>query len=88
MIKQGAKLVTGCEGVIEELPASVRAEPVETATSESAARRGEFGSGRTPGRASRTSGLTSSELLAGLFDLELKGVVRQLPGKQFLKVLL
>jgi DNA processing protein len=34
------------------------------------------------------SGLSSSEVLAGLFDLELKGVVRQLPGKQFLKVLL
>ena len=34
------------------------------------------------------SGLTSSEVLATLFDLELKGVVRQLPGKQFLKVLL
>ena len=33
------------------------------------------------------SGLTSSEVLAALFDLELKGVVRQLPGKQFLKVL-
>jgi hypothetical protein len=27
-------------------------------------------------------------VLAALFDLELKGVVRQLPGKQFLKVLL
>ena len=34
------------------------------------------------------SGLTSSEVLASLFDLEMKGVVRQLPGKQFLKVLL
>lgn len=34
------------------------------------------------------SGLTSSEVLAALFDLELKGMVRQLPGKQFLKVLL
>lgn len=34
------------------------------------------------------SGLTSSEVLAALFDRELKGVVRQLPGKQFLKVLL
>jgi hypothetical protein len=34
------------------------------------------------------SGLTSSGVLASLFDLELKGVVRQLPGKQFLKVLL
>jgi len=34
------------------------------------------------------SGGSSSEVLAALFDLELKGVVRQLPGKQFLKVLL
>jgi DNA processing protein len=34
------------------------------------------------------SGQSSSEVLAALFDLELKGVVRQLPGKQFLKVLL
>ena len=34
------------------------------------------------------SGLTSSEVLASLFDLELKGVVRQLPGKQFLKAML
>jgi DNA processing protein len=36
----------------------------------------------------KLSGLTSSEGLAALFDLELKGVVPQLPGKQFLKVLL
>jgi DNA processing protein len=34
------------------------------------------------------SGLTSPEVLAALFDLELKGVVRQLPGKQFLKAML
>lgn len=34
------------------------------------------------------SGLTSSQVLAELFDLEMKGVIRQLPGKQFLKVLL
>ena len=34
------------------------------------------------------SGLTSSEVLAALFDMELRGVVRQLPGKQFVKVLL
>lgn len=33
------------------------------------------------------SGLTSSEVLATLFDLEMKGVVRQLPGKQFSKVM-
>jgi DNA processing protein len=34
------------------------------------------------------SGLSSSEVLAALFDLELRGVIRQLPWKQFLKVLL
>ena len=33
-----------------------------------------------------TSGLNSSEVLATLFDLEMKGTVRQLPGKQFSKV--
>ncbi|HEY6268662.1 MAG TPA: DNA-processing protein DprA [Candidatus Acidoferrum sp.] len=34
------------------------------------------------------SGLNSSEVLATLFTLEMKGIVRQLPGKQFSKVLL
>ena len=34
------------------------------------------------------SGLNSSEVLATLFDLEMKGIVRQLPGKQFCKILL
>jgi DNA processing protein len=33
------------------------------------------------------SGLNSSEVLATLFNLEMKGVIRQLPGKQFSKVL-
>jgi predicted Rossmann fold nucleotide-binding protein DprA/Smf involved in DNA uptake len=33
------------------------------------------------------SGLNSSEVLATLFDLAMKGVIRQLPGKQY-KVLL
>jgi DNA processing protein len=30
--------------------------------------------------------LTPSEIIAGLFELELLGVVRQLPGKNFVKV--
>ena len=34
------------------------------------------------------SGLTSSKVLADAFDKGLHGVVRQLRGKQFLKVLL
>jgi DNA processing protein len=34
------------------------------------------------------SSLNSSQVLATLFDLEMKGIIRQLPGKQFSKVLL
>jgi predicted Rossmann fold nucleotide-binding protein DprA/Smf involved in DNA uptake len=34
------------------------------------------------------SGLNSSEVLATLFDLAMKGVIRQLPRKQFSKVML
>jgi DNA processing protein len=34
------------------------------------------------------SSLNSSEVLATLFNLEMKGIVRQLPGKQFSKILL
>ena len=105
LIKQGAKLVTSWEDVVEELPTDVRAEliPVESATT--AERNLLVQQSLEP--IERTlyellaedsalaiddlvekSGLSSSEVLAALFDLELKGVVRQLPGKQFLKVLL
>jgi DNA processing protein len=105
LIKQGAKLVTSWEDVIEELPTPVRSEllPVESANSEERAALVK----QSLAPAERTlydlltedesrhiddlvelSGLTSSEVLAALFDLELKSVVRQLPGKQFLKVLL
>ena len=35
-----------------------------------------------------TGGLNSNEVLATLFNLESQGMVRQLPGKQFSKVLL
>ena len=35
----------------------------------------------------KTSGLNSSEVLATLFTLEMKGIVRQLPGKQFTRIL-
>jgi len=104
LIKQGAKLVTSWEDVVEELPTPVRAEllPVETASTEERASliEGSLGPTERPLYALlgvdqalhvddlvERSGLTSSEVLAALFDLELKGVVRQLPGKQFLKVL-
>ncbi|HXQ26601.1 MAG TPA: DNA-processing protein DprA [Candidatus Acidoferrales bacterium] len=105
LIKQGAKLVTGWEDVVEELPTPVRAElmPVESISHEERAALVEESLApaekRLYGLLSvdeachvddlvERSGLSSSEVLAALFDLELKGVVRQLPGKQFLKVLL
>ena len=34
------------------------------------------------------SGLNSSEALAALLELEMKGIIRQMPGKNFVKVLL
>jgi DNA processing protein len=105
LIKQGAKLVTGWEDVVEELPTPVRAEltPVETASTEERAMLIEGSlppvqrqlydllsadKARHVDEIVEISGLNSSEVLPGLFELEMKGVVRQLPGKQFLKVLL
>ena len=105
LIKQGAKLVTGWEDVVEELPTPVRAElmPVEDVphAERAAIIEESLGPAERPlydllsldearhvDELVENSGLSSSEVLAALFDLELKGVVRQLPGKQFLKVLL
>jgi predicted Rossmann fold nucleotide-binding protein DprA/Smf involved in DNA uptake len=33
-----------------------------------------------------TTGLNSSEVLATLFNLEMKGIIRKLPGKRFSRV--
>lgn len=105
LIKQGAKLVTGWEDVVEELPTAIRAEllPIESATAEeraalvekdlSSSERTlyellELDESRHVDEMVELSGLSSSEVLACLFDLELRGVIRQLPGKHFLKVLL
>ena len=105
LIKQGSKLVTGWEDVVEKLPAPVRAEllPVERASAEQRAALVQqdlapterplhellsMDESRHVDELVELSGLTSSEVLAALFDLELKGVIRQLPGKQFLRVLL
>jgi DNA processing protein len=105
LIKQGAKLVTSWEDVVEELPTPVRAELVPVVTASAAERTAlvqeslgpnerplyellETDEARHVDDLVELSGLSSSEVLAALFDLELKGVIRQLPGKQFLKVLL
>ncbi|HXR33646.1 MAG TPA: DNA-processing protein DprA [Verrucomicrobiae bacterium] len=105
LIKQGAKLVTNAEDVIEELPTPVRAALVQAEAVEAEQRNLLLVDGLSDvqrklyellnAEESRhiddivdTSGLNSSEVLATLFDLEMKGIVRQLPGKQFSKVLL
>jgi len=105
LIKQGAKLVTNAEDVIEELPTPVRAALVKAEKPEAEQRNLILSEALNPSEKKlyellsvdeskhiddimECSGLNSSEVLATLFDLEMKGVVRQSPGKQFSKVLL
>jgi len=105
LIKQGAKLVTCAEDVIEELPTPVRAALVKAEKPEAEQRNLLVQDALTASEKKlygllsvdeprhiddivERSGLNSSEVLATLFDLEMKGLVRQLPGKQFSKVLL
>ncbi|HET9994185.1 MAG TPA: DNA-processing protein DprA [Candidatus Acidoferrum sp.] len=105
LIKQGAKLVTCAEDVIEELPTPVRAALVQAEQPETEQRNllaaaslngaqkklYELLSAEEPMPIDdivERSHLNSSEVLATLFDLEMKGIVRQSPGKQFSKVLL
>jgi len=104
LIKQGAKLATCADDVIEELPTPIRAALLQAERPEAeqrnllaAALNGsekklyELLSAEEPVHIDdivERSGLNSSEVLATLFDLEMKGIIRQLPGKQFSKVLL
>ena len=105
LIKQGAKLVTSAEDVIEELPTPIRAALVQAEQPE-AEQRNLLAAASLNGNEKKLfdlldaaeprhiddiveqSGLHSSAVLATLFDLEMKGMIRQLPGKQFSKVLL
>ena len=105
MIKQGAKLVSSWEDVVEELPTEIRAElfPIEKSTS--AERTKLFEDSLSPQAKTifnllgtdetihidelvERAELNSSEVLAALCQMEMQGMVRQMPGKQFLKILL
>ena len=105
LIRQGAKLVSGWEDVVEELPTDIRAEllPPEQASSEERATLLEgslsptektlfallmIEQARHVDELVDLSGLSSSEVLAALFEMEMKSAIRQLPGKHFVKVLL
>ena len=104
LIKQGAKLVTCWEDVVEELPTEVRAElfPVEATTQEE--RASLFEENLSPiekrlfdlirieepihvDELVESTGLSSSETLAALCEMEMRGIIRQMPGKQFVRVL-
>ncbi len=105
LIRQGAKLVTNGEDVVEDLPTPIRAKLVRAGAPEAEQRNLLAAAGLNSSEKKiyellstdqpvhiddimDRSGLNSSEVLATLFDLEMKGIVRQLPGKQFAKVLL
>jgi DNA processing protein len=105
LVKQGAKLVTGWEDVVEELPTEIRAELFPVETPGAGERESLFTESLAPelkklydllstdlaahiDELVENSGMTSSAVLAGLCELELKGIIRQMPGKQFVKVLM
>jgi DNA processing protein len=98
LIKQGMKVVTSAEDVIEDLPTPIRAALVQAEAMGSAQRNLLAGDGLNPtekntyellsieaakpiGEIIESTGLNSSDVLATLFDLEMKGIIRQLPGE-------
>jgi DNA processing protein len=105
LVKQGAKLVTGWEDVVEELPTEIRAElfPVDATSaaeraslceeSLSAAEKTLYALIRVDEAVHvdelvEQTGLSSSQTLASLCEMEMRGIIRQMPGKQFVRVLL
>jgi DNA processing protein len=105
LIKQGAKLVTGWEDVVEELSTEIRAELFHVETPGAAERESLFAEALAPEQKKlydllssdqavqvdaivESSGMTSSAVLSALCEMELKGMIRQMPGKQFVRVML
>lgn len=105
LIKQGAKLVTCWEDVVEELPSEIRAELFPVETPAATERESLFSAALAPEEKKLyelltidqpqhvdelldKTGMTSSGVLAALCELELKGLVRQMPGKNFVRAVL
>jgi len=103
LIKQGAKLVTCWEDVVEELSTEIRAELFPVESPNEAERESLFAQALAPEQKKlydllssdqslhvdaivERSGMTSSAVLAALCEMELKGIIRQMPGKQFVRV--
>lgn len=105
LIKQGAKLVTGWEDVVEELPTEIRAELFPVDATSPGQRASLCEESLSVGERKlydlmlveeaihldelvEQSGLSSSETLSSLCEMEMRGIIRQMPGKQFIRVLL
>jgi len=102
LIKQGAKLVTGWEDIVEELPTEVRAELFPVQATSVAERASLFEQALSPTEKKlyelirveeaihvdelvEATGLSSSETLASLCEMEMRGMIRQMPGKHFVR---
>lgn len=105
LIKQGAKLVTCWEDVVEELPTEIRSELFTVETPASGERESLFAQALAPEEKKLyslltvdqpvhvdqlldQSGMTSSGVLAALCEMELKGLIRQMPGKNFVRAVI
>lgn len=102
LIRQGAKLVTEAADVIEELPSAVRARlepplrqldtsnPAMTICADAAAVLAQLrvdDATHVDEIVNRLDNkVTAPEILAQLFELEIEGKIRQLPGKKYLRV--
>jgi len=104
LIQQGAKLITGWENVVEELPTEIRAELFPIEATSAAERASLFEQALSPAEKKlydcirieqpvhvdelvEATGLSSSETLAALCEMEMRGMIRQMPGKQFVRTL-
>lgn len=94
LIQQGAKLVIGVEDILDDLPLVFRKKPdlpatlpVADLTADQQKVLEAIGTEETPfDSVMATSGLTAAAVSSTLLALEIKKLVKQLPGKRFVKL--